>query len=109
MRLKGIDKLNSLTGFEACNSCPLKQAGLDNSGRSVREDVGKLIGAMKKVHPGVIVRNFDPPEVARQFVDEDDEAVGRFVVAAWHCVRIKQRHECENPAVINLTPHSEYL
>lgn len=104
-----LNTVKSLSYFEACATCPLKKAGLEHAGTSVSHDIGALINAMKKVHPGIIVQNVDPPERIQELVDEDDIEVGKFVVAAWHCVRIKQRHECQNPSVTDVEVNPNIL
>jgi len=106
MRLGSVKALNC---FEACRTCPLEKVGYSDAGSSVKHDVGVIIGAMKKFNPGVIVQNFDPPERALELVEADDLEVAKFVKASWHCVRIKQRHECENPSVVELQPDDDYL
>lgn len=99
-----------LRPFEACETCPLTSVDIKDRGQLLKHDVGIIIGAFKKIHPGVLSQNMYPPTVADEIVDEfDDNDLDSLKPQMWQCVRNQQKGACAEQAIITITPKNNLL
>ncbi len=99
-----------LRPFEACETCPLTKVEIEDRGQLLKHDVRIIIGAFKKIHPGILSQNMYPPTAADEIVDEfDDEELDSLKPQMWQCVRNQQKGACAEQATVTITLKNDLL